>query len=241
MQSTILSGVLFFCLSDSMSSSLFITAVLAVAALAAPFSSGNCDIQHAQIGLPANQTALAQPSDAPSFVLLGVGVQNYTCTTNGTYLSAGAVGQLFDISCLVKSPMFDDIQDVAFARWQATSGNDDCEGDITGMPLPRVGDHYFVTSPSGTGISPVWDFRAFGCFKGDSAATVLAAIVANLPSPDGNENVDWLQLKSVSGDLATQIYRTDTQGGQPPASCTPGSALVSVKYTSKYWLYGSTV
>ena len=121
--------------------------------------------------------------------------------------SAGAVAQLFDISCHVKSPMFDNIQDVAFARWQATSGTDDCEGDITGMPLPRMGDHYFVTPPSGTGISPVWDFRAFGRFKGNSAATVLAAKVANLPASDGTENVDWLQLKSISGDLATQVRR----------------------------------
>jgi hypothetical protein len=41
-----------------MSSSLFITAVLVVVALAAPFSSGNCNIQSAQLGLPMNQTAL---------------------------------------------------------------------------------------------------------------------------------------------------------------------------------------
>lgn len=121
--------------------------------------------------------------------------------------SAGAVAQLFDISCHVKSPMFDNIQDVAFVRWQATSGKDDCKGDITGMPLPRMGDHYFVTPPSGTGISPVWDFRAFGRFKGDSSATVLAAKVADLPAPDGTDNVDWLQLKSISGDLATQVRR----------------------------------
>ncbi|EDR13962.1 uncharacterized protein LACBIDRAFT_305232 [Laccaria bicolor S238N-H82] len=224
-----------------MSPSFFVTAMLAVAALAAPLIPGSCDISHAQMTLPANQTALAQPSGAPSFVLLGVGVQNYTCSAAGTYASAGAVAQLFDISCLVKSPAFDNVQDIAFLKWQMTRGKDDCASAVSGMPLTRMGDHYFVTSPSGTGISPVWDFRAFGRFKGNANATVLAAKVANLPSPAGSENVDWLQLKSVSGGLATQIYRTDTRSGQPPASCTPGSALVSVKYTSKYWLFGSTV
>ncbi|KIJ91875.1 hypothetical protein K443DRAFT_114457 [Laccaria amethystina LaAM-08-1] len=207
-----------------MSPSFFVTAMLAVAALAAPLIPESCDISHAQMALPANQTALAQPSGAPSFVLLGVGVQNYTCSAAGTYASAGAVAQLFDISCLVQSPAFDNVQDIAFLK-----------------PLTRMGDHYFVTSPSGTGISPVWDFRAFGRFKGNANAMVLAAKVANLPSPAGPQNVDWLQLKSVSGELATQIYRTDTRSGQPPASCTPGSALISVKYTSKYWLFGSTV
>ena len=71
-----------------------------------------------------------------------------------------------------------------------------------------MGDHYFVSSPSGTGISPVWDFRAFGPFKGNANAMVLAAKVGDLPSPAGSQNVDWLQLKSVSGELATQVRRT---------------------------------
>lgn len=68
-----------------MSPSFFVTVMLAMAALAAPLIPGSCDISHAQMALPANQTALAQPSGAPSFVLLGVGVQNYTCSAAGTY------------------------------------------------------------------------------------------------------------------------------------------------------------
>jgi hypothetical protein len=139
------------------------------------------------------------------FVSISVQLESGRAANSFLVRSAGAVAQLFDISCHIKSPMFDNIQDVAFARWQATLGKDDCEGNISGMPLPRMGDHYFVTPPTGTGISPVWDFRAFGRFKGNSAATVLAAKVANLPAPDGTENVDWLQLKSISGDLATQV------------------------------------
>jgi hypothetical protein len=104
--------------------------------------------------------------------------------------------------------VFNNVQDIAFLKWQMTPGKDNCASAVSGMPLTRMGDHYFVTSPSGTGISPVWDFRAFGRFKGNANAMVLAAKVANLPSPAGSQNVDWLQLKSVSGELATQVRRT---------------------------------
>lgn len=82
---------------------------------------------------------------------------------------------------------------------------------------PLLGEHYFVTSPSGTGLSPVWDFRGASA-KGNPNAFVLAAKVGDLPAPTGSQDVDWLQLKNVTGGLATSVYRTDTRGGQPPAS-----------------------
>ncbi|KIK00709.1 hypothetical protein K443DRAFT_597592 [Laccaria amethystina LaAM-08-1] len=55
--------------------------------------------------------------------------------------SAGAVAQLADISNLMSHPIttFDNNQNAALARWlEAASGKDDCEGDITGIPLPRI-------------------------------------------------------------------------------------------------------
>jgi hypothetical protein len=40
----------------------------------------DCDTSKAGIDLPANQTALVAPATAPLFILLGVGIQNYTCS-----------------------------------------------------------------------------------------------------------------------------------------------------------------
>jgi hypothetical protein len=40
----------------------------------------SCDTSKAVMDLPPNQTALVAPATAPLFVLLGVGVQNYTCS-----------------------------------------------------------------------------------------------------------------------------------------------------------------
>jgi len=233
--------------------STFVTvASIAVTALAAPQfrpapagigrpSPGRCtcDIS-ATMTLPANQTILTAPTAPATSVLLGVGFQNYTCSAAGTYVSAGAVADLYDISCLSKVPaFFNTIQDQAITAWQALPASVKTLGpNANGYPL--FGQHYFVTSPSGTGLSPVWDARA-ASGKGKADAFVLAAKIGDIPAPTGKQDVDWLQLKNVQGDLATQVYRTDTRGGVAPASCTPGSPLISVKYTSKYWLFGGTV
>ena len=72
------------------------------------------------------------------------------------------------------------------------------------MTTSFMGSHVFITSPSGTGISPVWDFRA-GAAKRNPDAFVLAAKTADVPAPTGPRDVDWLQLKSASGSLATQV------------------------------------
>ena len=69
----------------------------ATAALAAPSARGpsfqpptqmtGCNVPASvlQAMIPKNQTALVAPSSAPKYVALGVGVQNYTCSDNGTW------------------------------------------------------------------------------------------------------------------------------------------------------------
>lgn len=128
--------------------------------------------------------------------------------------SAGAVADLFDLSCLSKKDKsFENIQDSAYEAWTAAPGNSLVE---LGKKYKKLGAHFFIKNNNG-GISPVWDFR------GDAApdqpdAFVLAARVAGLKAPTGSQDVDWLQLKGVSGGLAASVYRTHTKGGPPPAS-----------------------
>lgn len=65
---------------------MFFPTLLSVLAVAAPalalpgLKFTGCDLSRAKLALPTNQTALVAPTTAPSFVALGVGVQNYTCT-----------------------------------------------------------------------------------------------------------------------------------------------------------------
>ncbi|KAF7332934.1 hypothetical protein MVEN_02399300 [Mycena venus] len=205
-----------------------------------PLDARGCDTSKAAIDLPANQTALVAPTTNPLFVMLGVGVQNYSCSsTTSTYTSIGAVASLFDISCLETQPQFATIQTTAFNVWSKIPSSVSATSidSTVGAPF-LLGFHYFVPSPSGTGISPKWDFTSTGSFAGDATAYVIGAKVGDIAAPTGSTtNVDWLALNGIQGSLASKIFRIDTVGGQPPTSCVPGSAPISVKYTAKYFLY----
>ncbi|KAJ6506187.1 hypothetical protein C8R47DRAFT_967399 [Mycena vitilis] len=205
----------------------------AVLVSSAPLVPRACSTASATMDLPSGQTALVSPTTAPLFVLLGVGVQNYSCSSTSTYASIGAVASLFDISCLDSSPDFASLQTTAFNDWNSApaGASPNAVGGQVGAP-DLLGFHYFVTSPSGTGISPEWDLTASG------GATVLGAKVGDIAAPTSPAtNVDWLALDNAQGTLAQKIFRIDTVGGQPPTSCVAGSDPISVKYTAKYYLY----
>ncbi|KZP25026.1 hypothetical protein FIBSPDRAFT_821375 [Athelia psychrophila] len=200
----------------------------------------NCSLANATIALPTNQTVLTATTTAMKFAGLGVGTQNYTCnSTSLTYISSGAVAELFDVSCLVSQPSFASLQDTAFTMWTASPAPETPAALITklGTSPTVLGQHYFVANPSGAaGTSPKWDFTS-NVDAGNTNAFVIGAKTGDLPAPTGASDVDWLQLKNVEGDLATTVYRTDTRGGQPPASCTAGSPAIEVKYVAKYFLF----
>ncbi|KAJ8515689.1 hypothetical protein ONZ45_g6931 [Pleurotus djamor] len=196
---------------------------VASAVFAAPSQATGCNISNAVLKLPAGQTGLVAPTGKPSFIAGAIGVQNYTCSDAGTYTSVGALAELVDISCSYGTSSFDTIQDNWYLIW---------------TPL---GEHYFIPNPvTGTGLSPKWDFTSHGATSGNHNAFVVGARSGGLPSPSGSANVDWLSLSNVQGRLANQVFRVDTKGGQPPSSCRPGTSI-SVKYTSKYWFFGSTL
>ncbi len=86
------------------------------------------------------------------------------------------------------------------------------------------GQHYFVKQNDK--LVPVWDLRSSGENAGNPNAIVFAEKVKNAPSPDGPQNVDWVELKKLSGGLANQVYRVDSVSGQPPS--------VKVKLLSRF-------
>jgi hypothetical protein len=215
-----------------------IVTVLAAAScalgIALPSCKPNPDLLKQTI--PAGQTTLTASTDPLSYVLLGVGYQNYTCTDAGTFTSAGATADLYDLSCVAKTPAdVARITTTANKLWNSKLPIIQCITPVLGK-VAAIGKHFFSPSPSGTGISPVWDRRAE---TKKANAYVLARKTGNIPAPTGAQDVDWLQLANVEGSLATTIYRTDTRGGPPPTSCTPGSST-RVKYVAAYYLMGNT-
>lgn len=88
--------------------------------------------------------------------------------------------------------------------------------------LNTIGQHYYVPNSNGTGLSPKWDFTS-SAFNGNPNAFVVAAKVnqTTAPGPNGPQNVAWVSLKRITGELAQEVYRTDTRLGQPPANVSP--------------------
>jgi len=202
---------------------------------------------HKRHTIPATALNLSSPfpsptlSSPPRLVALGVGVQNYTCSSSGNYSSIGAVADLFDISCLYGTAEFAKVQDDVYDIWQKCdpSQSNLVHELLHEFNIPLVGYHYFIND-NGT-LRPEFDFTSIGPTKGNPDAFVVAAKAVDVPAPNRVQDVDWLELTAVSGKFADEVFRVDTKGGQPPTSCTPGSPPISIKYAAKYWFEGGSL
>jgi len=211
--------------------------LLATTTLAAPSqrrgSQGGCSVPASAFSLPAPLTPIQTP---PLFTTVAFGVQNYTCTAFGNYSSIGAVARLFDASCLYNTDEFLTVEIDVFNLWDECPSFDPKDSGVADVLeqnwiLP-LGDHYFVTKNST--LTPVFDFTSTGQNAGNPKAIFFGKKIEDALSPDGTDNVDWVELENVGGELATTVYRVKTVEGQPPASCTPGSGDISVKYAAQY-------
>ncbi|KAM5531241.1 hypothetical protein V8D89_015107 [Ganoderma adspersum] len=195
---------------------------------------------------PSGQTQLVVPSEPPKFLGLAFGVQNYTCTSSNNYTSTGAVAELLDASCMAFESYFPTIQDNLYQIWELVPQPIQAIIDVLHQlnPPTVLAQHFFQPNPvTGSGVSPVWDFRSNPRFKGHDDAFILAKGNGSIPSPqDPRKDVAWLHVVKVQGDIADDVFRFDTVGGQPPTSCTYGTDKdISVKYVSKYIFYGGSI
>lgn len=214
--------------------------------------SGSCDLSSTSMPLSLDQqSALGLPTTPLSAIGLGFGVQNYTCSADNVFVSAGALAEVFDISCAVSNDpgVLSTIHTDLFNFWNSSQAGDttiqqliDQLPSTDGAPTIQ-GQHYFNSNASAPGgISPVWDFRAIPSFAGNDDAVFIGEIVGNVSDPNPTQNVSWLHLVKVSGDIADEIYRILTVSGVPPSSCVSGTTQdISVKYVSHYWIFGGSL
>lgn len=194
-------------------------------ALAASPTLASCPVPASALKVPSNQTALVAPTFPPSFVALGVGVQNYTCSNTSTYTyvhpdcivffsltfayshhssNVGAVAELFDISCVVDTAISPYLTSAIEALWSAIPSNilntTELISKLGFLGNPDVlGQHYFVPNPAtGSGTSPKFDFTS-ARFNGVADAFVVLARTGDIPSPDDKSvDIDWLYLTALS-------------------------------------------
>jgi len=212
--------------------------VLVSSAAIGPVCNDFCDVSKETIpGLDKTTPALVPPKNAAAFWLIGIGTQNYTCGADGKFAAAGAVADLFDGSCLQTKKKYSTVSAQAFKKFSSSKTITPAQvaSSISGLGQ-KFGTHYFVKNAA-NGTSPLWEAQSVpGALKGDPQAVTIQSKLANSAPPTGGDvNVDWLSLVKVSGGLASEVFRVDTQGGKAPATCTPGQTT-QVKYTSTYVL-----
>ena len=145
----------------------------------------------------------------------------------------GAVTELFDISCI---PLTAQASFTTFVHdlWLAAPP-EMTAFDLISMfnmfdPPYALGQHYFVSNPNNASdptIYAKWDFTSTG-FKNDpngANAYVVAYRTGDVPSPDDpTHDADWLSLSPIlidgkpDGQLADQVFRLHSNGGNPPTS-----------------------
>ena len=116
-----------------------------------------------------------------------------------------------------------------FDFWQKYNGNDTSDSNLINEFLsefntPLIGYHYFVND-TGT-LSPKFDFTSAGPTKGNPDAFVVGTKAVGVPAPNSARDIDWLELKAVSGKVADEVFRVETRGGQPPTSVSFSLSLI---------------
>ncbi|KAI0696845.1 hypothetical protein BC835DRAFT_1340960 [Cytidiella melzeri] len=212
-----------------------------------------CDISNTtdKINLGPINNAF-QANFTPTFMGLAFGTQNYTCSPSNNFTNIGAVAELFDVSCLVNATFLNDLQIPLFNAWStfpSLTVQDFIEFFHESNAPEVLAQHYFIPNPiTGQGLSPTWDFRSSGNpkFVGVDEAIFVGKGVASVPAPHNATDVAWLNVANIGqgkgGQIADQVFRTNTIGGQPPSNCTFGESLdITVKYSSFYYFFGGSL
>ncbi|KAH8147846.1 uncharacterized protein LAJ45_07946 [Morchella importuna] len=206
-----------------------------------------CDLSGAVMP-ETNGTKNLSPPDAGTSlarVVLGRGVQNYTCADSlSTTIPAanGAVATLYDASCLAacNPTLLHTLPDIMVNLPKDTIAESlSIVTRMTRQPI-MVGHHYFA--PNNT--IPVFDFRVQRSDKyllaGQRDEGVPAVTTASKGEMGvGYGAVDWLRIKAIP-DMSVDYklaYRILTAGGKPPATCQGMAKEFSVEYATEYWIY----
>ena len=128
---------------------------------------------------------------------------------------------MFDISCLYGTAEFDKVQNDAYDILRKCDTLDPSESNLANefsheFNIPLVGYHYHIND-NGT-LLPAFDLTSAGPTKGNPDAFVVTTKAVDVPAPDSRHDIDWVELKGLSGKFADAVFRVDTRGGQPPTS-----------------------
>ncbi|KAF2431419.1 hypothetical protein EJ08DRAFT_648945 [Tothia fuscella] len=191
--------------------------------------SSTCNL--ASIKMP-NTSPVALPPPAAGLALshisIGRGTQNYTCADeNAAPVAAGAVATLFNVTCLAGPypGLLSSMSKIALKFPTPNPAN-----IMTPANMFLSGQHYFpdLTTPFFDLSTATHNYGSVGCKK-----------LNGTDAPNKATDVPWLRLGSKSRDGCTisEVYRLNTAGGQPPATCKGMGKAFQVQYAAEYWFW----
>ncbi|KAI2471885.1 hypothetical protein F4781DRAFT_428889 [Annulohypoxylon bovei var. microspora] len=197
-----------------------------------------CDLSKAQMA--AAPTPLPAPSAGLTLkhVAVGRGTQNYTCdTTNATAIpvAVGAVATLFNASCVASTypDLFQLLPKLAL-QFNLTTQEDSLMGPTDLM----ISGHHFFTDDT----TPFFNLDTNKYNLGEAPCSKANQTSAPDDAPRGQQGekaVAWLKLNTRTGATGNlqEVYRINTAGGSPPATCQGQAAAFEVQYSAQYWFW----
>lgn len=198
--------------------------------------------KHVRTPMPSScdLSAAVQPAATPPLpavssglsvyhIAIGRGTQNYTCadsTSASIPVAVGAVANLYNASCIAAS---NPQQLSAIPDMILNVDLDELDGEIPDNFI-QSGVHYFSTKTTAT-----FDLRNYGFTNSNKIASVPAP-ASKIPA------VPWLKLEfNPIGEVGSvrEIYRLNTAGGTPPATCAGMAGAFEVQYSAEYWFYAA--
>ncbi|KAF8455202.1 hypothetical protein BGX38DRAFT_1169691 [Terfezia claveryi] len=167
-------------------------------------------------------------------VVLGVGTQNYTCTSpTQAPTSNVAIATLYDITKLVG--LAPGAAHASSAIVMALSTAQNTQNIPPGLGYPEIGEHHFEPryGKGAVAVFNVW-------VKGKQRKFVGGKLEGILPAPNSFPgSVDWLKLGRTAGSEKESrgikfVYRVHTAGGKAPATCEGLQYEHTVKYATEY-------
>jgi hypothetical protein len=142
-------------------------------------------------------------------------------------VAAGALATLFNVTCLAGPfPGLLALMPEIALKFPTP----DPKNILSPANMFLSGHHYF---PDAT--TPFFDLNTASHQWG----TVGCKKLNGTDAPNKAKDVAWLKLSSKSRDGCTinEVYRLNTAGGQPPATCKGKGSAFTVEYAAEYWMW----
>lgn len=176
-----------------------------------------------------------------SHVSIGRGTQNYTCdlsNSTATPVAIGATASLYNVSCIAANhpALLEMIPGIAINLPLPSSSS-----AMSPINMDLAGHHYFLdaTTPF-FNLDTEMHSYGLGAFKKANGSSAPEGSVVGVDGA-GMGAVPWLKLTEKVGVEGSQklkeVFRVNTAGGQPPATCQGQQESILVQYAAEYWVY----